>query len=145
MADRVRAELGAVQETLFIPLAARARETRRRRPVLRDPKAAEILASAEGVLPYLEQAPQVIGRIAGSFPGALIALSLPGPRRSRGARGRHAAASPQYHKNARVTATWRIRPSWWIWAAMATFFLHVSYIFHVNRGLPAFMCDKGGW
>jgi O-methyltransferase involved in polyketide biosynthesis len=44
MADRVKAELGAVQETLFIPLAARARETRRRRPVLRDPKAAQILA-----------------------------------------------------------------------------------------------------
>jgi len=42
MADRVKAELGAVQETLFIPLAARARETRRRRPVLRDPKAALI-------------------------------------------------------------------------------------------------------
>ncbi len=183
MADRVKAELGAVQQTLFIPLAARARETRRRRPVLRDPKAAEILASvdfdtrkygsgwggsvtvlrtaifdcwvsdflaehpggtvveigtglntrfdrvdngqaywidldlpdtielrrrffadsgrrrmmaasvldqdwlpavrdspgpyffaAEGVLAYLEQAPQVIARIAGSFPGALIVL-----------------------------------------------------------------------
>ena len=183
MADRVKAELGAVQGTLFIPLAARARETRRRRPVLRDPKAAEILAAvdfdtgkygsgwggsvtvlrtaifdgwvsdfltehpggtvveigtglsarfdrvdngqahwidldlpdtielrrrffadsgrrrmvaasvldqdwlppvrdspgpyffaAEGVLAYLEQAPQVIARIAGSFPGALIAF-----------------------------------------------------------------------
>ena len=47
MADRVTAELGAVQETLFIPLAARARETRKRRPVLRDPKAAEILASVD--------------------------------------------------------------------------------------------------
>ena len=47
MADRVKAELGAVQETLFIPLAARAREARRRRPVLRDPKAAEILASVD--------------------------------------------------------------------------------------------------
>src|SRR5215468_2216610 len=47
MADLVKAELGAVQETLFIPLAARARETRRRRPVLRDPKAAEILASVD--------------------------------------------------------------------------------------------------
>jgi len=189
MADRVRAELGAVQETLFIPLAARARETRRRRPVLRDPKAAEILASvdfdarkygsgwggwvtvlrtaifdcwvsdfctrhpggtvveigtglntrfdrvgdgqahwidldlpdtielrrrffadsgrhrmlaasvldedwlpavrdsprpyffaAEGVLAYLEQAPQVIARIAGSFPGALIAFDTYGQR-----------------------------------------------------------------
>jgi O-methyltransferase involved in polyketide biosynthesis len=180
MADRVKPELGAVQQTLFIPLAARARETRRRRPVLRDPKAAEILASvdfdtrkygrgwggsltvlrtaifdcwvsdflaahpggtvvelgtglntrfervgngqahwidldlpdtielrrrffadsarrrmvaasvldqsavgdspgpyffaAEGVLAYLDQAPQVIARIAGGFPGALIAL-----------------------------------------------------------------------
>ena len=47
MADLVRVELGAVQETLFIPLAARARETRRRRPLLRDPKAAEILASVD--------------------------------------------------------------------------------------------------
>ena len=183
MADLVKVELGAVQETLFIPLAARARETRKRRPVLRDPRAAEILASvdfdtkkygrdwggvvtvlrtaifdcwvgdflaehpggtvveigtglnsrfdradngqvhwidldlpdtielrrrffadsarrrmvaasvldqdwqpavrdspgpyffaAEGVLAYLEQAPQVIGRIAGSFPGSLIAV-----------------------------------------------------------------------
>ncbi len=47
MADRVRAELGAVQETLFIPLAARAQETRRRRPVLRDPKAAQVLAAVD--------------------------------------------------------------------------------------------------
>ena len=47
MADLVKVELGAVQETLFIPLAARARETGRRRPVLRDPKAAEILASVD--------------------------------------------------------------------------------------------------
>jgi len=45
--DRVMAELGTVQQTLFIPLAARARETGRRRPVLRDPKAAEILASVD--------------------------------------------------------------------------------------------------
>jgi O-methyltransferase involved in polyketide biosynthesis len=47
MADRVKAELGAVQETLFVPLAGRARQTRRRRPVLRDPKAAEIFASVD--------------------------------------------------------------------------------------------------
>ena len=47
MADPVKVELGAVQQTLFIPLAARARETRRKRPVVRDPKAAEILASVE--------------------------------------------------------------------------------------------------
>ena len=43
----MRVELGTVQETLFIPLAARARETRGRRPLLRDPKAAEILASVD--------------------------------------------------------------------------------------------------
>jgi O-methyltransferase involved in polyketide biosynthesis len=45
MADRHQAELGAVQQTLFIPLAARARETRRKRPVLRDPKAVEMVES----------------------------------------------------------------------------------------------------
>ena len=47
MADLVKVELGPVQQTLFIPLAARARETRKRRPVLRDPKAAEIIASVD--------------------------------------------------------------------------------------------------
>ena len=39
--------LGAVQETLFIPLAARARETRKTRAVLRDPKAVELAESIE--------------------------------------------------------------------------------------------------
>lgn len=39
-----RVRLGAVQETLFIPLAARARESVRRRPLLRDPKAVEMIA-----------------------------------------------------------------------------------------------------
>ncbi len=43
MADRHPVRLGAAQETLFIPLAARARETRKRRPVLRDPKAAQMI------------------------------------------------------------------------------------------------------
>ena len=47
MADRHEAHLGAVQETLFIPLAARARAASRRRPVLRDPKAAELVASID--------------------------------------------------------------------------------------------------
>jgi hypothetical protein len=45
--DRLQARLGAVQETLFIPLAARARETRRKRPVLRDPKAVEMVESID--------------------------------------------------------------------------------------------------
>jgi O-methyltransferase involved in polyketide biosynthesis len=45
MSGGYQAELGAVQQTLFIPLAARAREMRRKRPVLRDPKAVEMVKS----------------------------------------------------------------------------------------------------
>ena len=47
MTDKQQARLGAVQQTLFIPLAARAAETRRKHPVLRDPKAAEMLVSID--------------------------------------------------------------------------------------------------
>jgi O-methyltransferase involved in polyketide biosynthesis len=50
MADTTQpsnAGLGAVQQTLFIPLAARARESRKKNPLLRDPKAAEIVASVD--------------------------------------------------------------------------------------------------
>jgi O-methyltransferase involved in polyketide biosynthesis len=47
MEDRQPAQLGAVQETLFIPLAARAREARRKHPVLRDPKAVEMVESID--------------------------------------------------------------------------------------------------
>jgi O-methyltransferase involved in polyketide biosynthesis len=45
VADRHQVRLGAVQETLFIPLVARAREARRKRPVLRDPKAVQMVES----------------------------------------------------------------------------------------------------
>jgi O-methyltransferase involved in polyketide biosynthesis len=47
MAGKEQARLGAVQQTLFIPLAARARETRRKHPVLRDPRAVELLRSID--------------------------------------------------------------------------------------------------
>jgi O-methyltransferase involved in polyketide biosynthesis len=47
VADKYQVELGAVQETLFIPLAARARETGRKRPVLRDPKAVEMVRAID--------------------------------------------------------------------------------------------------
>ena len=47
MADRQTVELGDVQRTLFFPLAARARETRKKRPLLRDPKAVEIVESVD--------------------------------------------------------------------------------------------------
>jgi O-methyltransferase involved in polyketide biosynthesis len=43
MADETRASLGTVQQTLFFPLLARARETVRKRPLLRDPKAVELV------------------------------------------------------------------------------------------------------
>jgi O-methyltransferase involved in polyketide biosynthesis len=42
MTSDQRAELGAVQRTLFFPLLARAGETQSRRPLLRDPKAVEL-------------------------------------------------------------------------------------------------------
>jgi O-methyltransferase involved in polyketide biosynthesis len=47
MAGKQSADLGDVQQTLFIPLAARAAQSRRRRPALRDPKAVEILDSID--------------------------------------------------------------------------------------------------
>jgi O-methyltransferase involved in polyketide biosynthesis len=47
MTDKVQVQLGPVQQTLFIPLAGRARETRKKRPVLRDPKAVEIVESID--------------------------------------------------------------------------------------------------
>ncbi|MFE7170039.1 class I SAM-dependent methyltransferase [Streptomyces sp. NPDC057616] len=40
-------ELGSVQETLFIPLAARARESVKKRPLLRDPKAVEMIRAID--------------------------------------------------------------------------------------------------
>jgi O-methyltransferase involved in polyketide biosynthesis len=47
MADNHRAELGAIQQTLFIPLAARAAQARKKRPILRDPKAVELIEAID--------------------------------------------------------------------------------------------------
>lgn len=47
MADKHLAELGDVQETLFIPLLARARETRKPRAILRDQKAVEMVEAID--------------------------------------------------------------------------------------------------
>jgi O-methyltransferase involved in polyketide biosynthesis len=47
MAESKQASLGAIQETLFIPLAGRARESARKRPILRDPKAVEMVAAID--------------------------------------------------------------------------------------------------
>jgi O-methyltransferase involved in polyketide biosynthesis len=43
MPDETHVELGSVQQTLFFPLVARARETESRRPLLSDPKAVELV------------------------------------------------------------------------------------------------------
>lgn len=47
MTDKHQVQLGDVQQTLFITLAGRARESARRRPVLRDPMAARIIESVD--------------------------------------------------------------------------------------------------
>jgi O-methyltransferase involved in polyketide biosynthesis len=47
MPNTTKVELGKVQETLFFPLLARARETASRRPLLRDPKAVEIASTVD--------------------------------------------------------------------------------------------------
>ncbi|HUH69930.1 MAG TPA: class I SAM-dependent methyltransferase [Mycobacterium sp.] len=47
MTDKIPARLGAVEETLFIPLAARARETGKKHPLLRDAKAVEVMESID--------------------------------------------------------------------------------------------------
>lgn len=93
MADRHPVRLGPAQQTPFMPLAARAKETGKRRPVLRDPKAAQMLESidwldavtgspgpyffvADGVLVYLPERSmsEALARIARRFPGARIAF-----------------------------------------------------------------------
>lgn len=45
MTEQQAADLGDAQSTLFVPLTSRARETRRKNPALRDPKAVEIVES----------------------------------------------------------------------------------------------------
>jgi O-methyltransferase involved in polyketide biosynthesis len=47
MAAKQHADLGDVQRTLFMPLWARAAESRRAHPALRDPKAMEIVDSVD--------------------------------------------------------------------------------------------------
>src|SRR6202000_2209152 len=47
MPDETKVELGQVQRTLFIPLLARARESRSGRPRLSDPKAVELVGAID--------------------------------------------------------------------------------------------------
>jgi O-methyltransferase involved in polyketide biosynthesis len=80
MDDKYQARLGAVQETLFIPLAARARETQQKHPVLRDPKAAEMVRSIDydtakygrGAGGFVTVRPEHPVRAGRQRPGALV-------------------------------------------------------------------------
>ena len=47
MPDETQLEPGSVQQTLFFPLMARARETESKRPLLRDPKAVELVRAID--------------------------------------------------------------------------------------------------
>jgi O-methyltransferase involved in polyketide biosynthesis len=47
MTDAEQTELGDVQRTLFVPLLARARETARKHPLLRDPRAVELVRAID--------------------------------------------------------------------------------------------------
>jgi O-methyltransferase involved in polyketide biosynthesis len=47
MPDETKVELGQVQQTLFFPLVARARETQSKRPLLSDPKAVELVRAID--------------------------------------------------------------------------------------------------
>lgn len=50
MPDTTNVELGKVQQTLFFPLLSRAQETQSRRPLLRDPKAVQVMEQVD--FPY---------------------------------------------------------------------------------------------
>jgi hypothetical protein len=54
-------QLGRVQETALVPLYARALESRRRRPILEDPKAVEIVDSIDWDFRRFGQRRRVVG------------------------------------------------------------------------------------
>ncbi|MFE8015650.1 class I SAM-dependent methyltransferase [Streptomyces antibioticus] len=54
-------ELGQIQETLLIPLYARAVETRKRRPMLRDPRAVEMVESLDYDFSRFDGARSLVG------------------------------------------------------------------------------------
>jgi O-methyltransferase involved in polyketide biosynthesis len=61
MASRQRVQLGQVQETMLVPLYARAVETRRKHPILRDPKAVEMVESIDWDFQRFAQRWRVMG------------------------------------------------------------------------------------
>ena len=63
MGDRKRVELGPVQETLLIPLYARALETVRDRPLLVDDKALELVRSIDYDFTRFGRGPSTVGSV----------------------------------------------------------------------------------
>jgi O-methyltransferase involved in polyketide biosynthesis len=61
MGDKKRVELGAVQETLLIPLYARAMETVRAHPLLVDDKALELVRSIDYDFAKFGRGPSIVG------------------------------------------------------------------------------------
>jgi len=61
MPDATETDLGTVQRTLFFPLLARARETVRRRPLLRDPTAVELVHAID--FDYARYSAPLAGRV----------------------------------------------------------------------------------
>ncbi|GGO38217.1 class I SAM-dependent methyltransferase [Streptomyces lasiicapitis] len=61
MAEKRRPELGTVQETLLIPLYARAVETRRQRELLHDPRAVEMVEAIDYDFTRFDGAKSLIG------------------------------------------------------------------------------------
>ncbi|PRX98817.1 class I SAM-dependent methyltransferase [Allonocardiopsis opalescens] len=68
MTARTRApRLGAVQETMLIPLHARARETRKDRPLLRDPEAVRVAGALDYDFDKFGTGPSIIGSVLRSL------------------------------------------------------------------------------
>ncbi|MGW3968825.1 class I SAM-dependent methyltransferase [Streptomyces ardesiacus] len=61
--DRMSPDLGTVQETLLIPLYARAVETRKENALLRDPRAEEIVASLDYDFRRFDGLPSLLGSL----------------------------------------------------------------------------------
>jgi O-methyltransferase involved in polyketide biosynthesis len=61
MASRQSIQLGQVQETMLIPLYARAVETLRKQPILKDPKAVEMVESIDWDFQRFRQRWRVVG------------------------------------------------------------------------------------
>ncbi|EYF02937.1 class I SAM-dependent methyltransferase [Chondromyces apiculatus] len=63
MGEKAKVDLGKVQETLLIPLYGRAVETRKRRPLLSDPKAVEMVAAIDYDFHKFDRSTSLVGSV----------------------------------------------------------------------------------